>query len=234
MSDSGPGILQRVAASQYGSGDPLDAADALAALGEAPRPAIAPEDRLEQFLGRLKSNNVSVEVAASRSDAVKRIGRFIYNEHHTHRAVAGNDRRLAALPWRDGGVLVRFDVATPEDPLCISYARFAVAETGSLVLYCNRDNPAANNWLPRDHVIVLDANDLVTHLEDAWTGIRADREYQRMPRGVTFISGPSSTGDIVGHLVTGAHGPQRVHLVLLGRVEEALLEKTGHAVIGPA
>ena len=97
MSDSGPGILQRVAASQYGSGDPLDAADALAALGEAPRPAIAPEDRLEQFLGRLKSNNVSVEVAASRSDAVKRIGRFIYNEHHTHRAVAGNDRRLAAL-----------------------------------------------------------------------------------------------------------------------------------------
>jgi L-lactate dehydrogenase complex protein LldG len=172
---------------------------------------------------------VDLEVASSRSEVVKRIARYVYSGHHTHRMVAGNDRRLAALPWRDGGALVRFGAATPEDPVSISYARFGVAETGSLVLYCSRDNPAANNWLPRDHIVILDGNDLVSHLEHAWAGIRAERGFKRMPRGVTFISGPSSTGDIVGHMVTGAHGPQRLHLIYLGAVPDELLERTGHA-----
>lgn len=233
MSDSGREILERVRRSQYGGGDPLDVADALEALGSAPRKPLEETGRLEHFLTRLKTNKVDVEVASSRSEAVKRIARFVYTEHNTHRAVAGNDRRLAALPWRDGGVLVRFGTATAEDPVSISYAKFGVAETGSLVLYCNRDNPAGNNWLPRDHVVILDGKDLVTHLEDAWAGIRADREFQRMPRGITWISGPSSTGDIVGHMVTGAHGPQRLHLIYLGAVPDELLERTGHPLRDP-
>lgn len=233
MSDSKRRILAEVARSRYGDGDLLEIEDALREIGPAPRPELAEEQRLERFLSRLKINNISIEVADSRSDAVKRIARILYTEHNTHRAVAGNDSRLAALPWRDGGVLVRFGVATAQDPVSISYARFGIAETGSLVLYENRDNPAANNWLPQDHIVVLDGNDLVGDLEDAWAGIRAERASRRMPRGVTFISGPSSTGDIVGQIVTGAHGPQRLHLVYLGRVPDELLERTGHKPVNP-
>ena len=233
MSDSKRHILAAVARSRYGNGDALGIEDALREIGPAPRPELAEEQRLERFLSRLKINNVTVDVAESRSDAVKRIAHILYTEHHTHRVVAGNDSRLAALPWRDGGVLVRFGVATAQDPVSISYARFGIAETGSLALYDNRDNPAANNWLPQDHIVVLDGNDLVSHLEDAWTGIRAERASRRMPRGVTFISGPSSTGDIAGQIVTGAHGPQRLHLVYLGRVPDELLERTGHKPLTP-
>ena len=230
MSELEREVLDRVRRNQYGGSDPLDVADALEALGSAPRPALPEEAQLEQFLRRLRTNNIQLEVASSRSETVKRIGRFIYNEHNTHRAVAGNDRRLAALPWRDGGVLVRFGAATPDDPVSISYARLGIAETGSLVLYSNRDNPAANTWLPRDHIVVLDAGDLVGHLEDAWAAIRSEREFDRMPRGITMVSGPSSTGDIVGHLVQGAHGPQRLHLIFQGVVADELLENTGHPV----
>jgi L-lactate dehydrogenase complex protein LldG len=228
MADNSLGILERIRRRQYGGGDPDSVAESLAALGRAPVRALDEEERLEHFLKRLKINKIELEVAASKPEAVKRIGRFIYNEHNTHRAVAGNDRRLAALPWRDGGVLVRFGAAAPEDPVSISYARFGVAETGSLVLYCNRDNPAANNWLTEDHIVILDARDLVTQLEDAWTGIRGDSEARGLPRGVSLISGPSSTGDIVGHMVTGAHGPRRLLLIYLGLVPEELLARTGH------
>lgn len=228
MTDSSRLILSRIRGSQFGGGDADVIAAELQALGRAPLVQVDEEERLETFLRRLAINNISLQVAPSRSDAVKHIAKFIYTEHNTHRAVAGNDRRLAALPWRDGGVLVRFGAAVAEDPVSVSFARFAVAETGSLVLYTNRDNPAANNWLVQDHIVLVDERDLLSHLDDAWAKIRDDIAQQGTPRGVCFISGPSSTGDIAGHMVTGAHGPQRLHLVYLGRIPEELLLKTGH------
>jgi L-lactate dehydrogenase complex protein LldG len=36
-----------------------------------------------------------------------------------------------------------------------------------------------------------------------------------MPRAVNFISGPSRTGDIDQTIVLGAHGPYRVHMILV-------------------
>ncbi len=227
MTDGDAGILDAVRRRQYGDADAERIAEDLAALGRAPITPLDEEDMLEHFLTRLQVNKVDLEVAASKPEAVRRIARFIYGEYNSHRVVAGNDRRLAALPWRDGGVLVRFGAAAPEDPVSISYARFGIAETGSVVLYCNRDNPAANNWLTRDHIVILESRDLVASLEDAWTGIRADSDEQGLPRGVTVVSGPSGTGDIVGHLVKGAHGPLRLRIIYLGHVPEELLVRTG-------
>ena len=36
-----------------------------------------------------------------------------------------------------------------------------------------------------------------------------------MPRAVNFVSGPSRTADIEQTVTLGAHGPYRVHIVLL-------------------
>jgi L-lactate dehydrogenase complex protein LldG len=36
-----------------------------------------------------------------------------------------------------------------------------------------------------------------------------------LPRAVNFVSGPSRTGDIEQTIVLGAHGPYRVHLILV-------------------
>ena len=127
------------------------------------------------------------------------------------------------MPWRDGGVLVRFGAAEAEDPISISYAKLAVAESGSLVLFSDRSNPGANNWLVQDHIILLDEQDLVADFEKAWARIRELQTETGSPRGISFISGPSSTGDIKGHLVFGAHGPQHLHVIYIGEVPAELL-----------
>ena len=36
-----------------------------------------------------------------------------------------------------------------------------------------------------------------------------------MPRTVNFITGPSRTGDIEQRIQLGAHGPRRLHIVLV-------------------
>jgi L-lactate dehydrogenase complex protein LldG len=68
--------------------------------------------------------------------------------------------------------------------------------------------------LPETHIAIVNVNRIVRGMEDAWALLRAEHG-SAMPRAVNFISGPSRTADIEQTLVLGAHGPYRVHIVLL-------------------
>ena len=67
--------------------------------------------------------------------------------------------------------------------------------------------------LPETHIAIVAASRLVAGMEDAWNLARAERG--ELPRAVNFISGPSRTGDIEQTIVLGAHGPYRVHVVVV-------------------
>ena len=77
-----------------------------------------------------------------------------------------------------------------------------------------RDTPASASLLPETHIAVVPLARVVPHMEDAWDLMRA--ELGQLPRAVNYISGPSRTADIEQTLVLGAHGPYRVHIVLVG------------------
>ena len=87
-----------------------------------------------------------------------------------------------------------------------------------MVTWTSKANPAANNFLPEHHIVLVDKNDLVPTMEQAWERINHALETTGRPRGINFIAGPSSTADIEGELVYGAHGPHRWHVVLLGDI----------------
>ena len=54
---------------------------------------------------------------------------------------------------------------------------------------------------------------IVLHLEDAWAMLRKERA--TMPRTVNLICGPSKTGDVELVILEGAHGPRRLHVVVV-------------------
>lgn len=194
---------------------PESIAAELAAIAK-PRSAPLPEDDLcDALQTNLRRNGASTIAVDSRIQAVMEISRFTAGKQRQRRIVTGHDPRLAALPWRDGGLLPRFDVANANDALAVSYAYCAVAETGSLALMLDRNNPALNSLLIEDHVVLVDRSCVHERLEEIWDLPKLSTPEKRA-RGLMMISGPSSTADIAMELVLGAHGPRALHVVIVG------------------
>lgn len=189
----------------------------LAPIPDIPSPGY---NLAEEFIINVQKNQGTAEIVPSRSEATKATAQFLYQHFRTRKLVAGNDPRLAAMPWRDGGVLPRFGSAVDGDLASISYARLGVVDTGSIVTWTGKSNPATNNLLVEAHIVLVDLADLVTNMEQAWENINAIQANGRRPRGISFISGPSSTADIELQLVKGAHGPRHWHVILIGDVPE--------------
>lgn len=88
----------------------------------------------------------------------------------------------------------------------------AVAETGSLVLISGAESPVTLNFLPETHIVVLYESQVLHHVDDVFPQLR---DMNIMPRAVNFVTGPSRTADIEQTLEIGAHGPRRVHVLLV-------------------
>ncbi|MFW5454844.1 LutC/YkgG family protein [Thioalkalivibrio sulfidiphilus] len=120
---------------------------------------------------------------------------------------------LQELDWSATGLAPRFGRSHGEELLCVSRAFCAIAETGTLVLLSGPENPTTLNFLPDHHLVILEAADVVSHIEDAWARIRTrDADW---PRTVNLITGPSRTADVEQTIQLGAHGPRSLHVLLI-------------------
>jgi L-lactate dehydrogenase complex protein LldG len=120
---------------------------------------------------------------------------------------------LAHLPWAAAGLAIEARPARGSDALGITGCFCAIAETGTLVFAAAASTPGASMLLPATHVCVVREEQVVAGMEEAFARVRG--EHALMPRAVNLVSGPSRTGDIEQTIVLGAHGPFRVHILLV-------------------
>ena len=99
----------------------------------------------------------------------------------------------------------------------VSWAALAVAETGSLVEFATDDALRLVSALPRIHVGIFRADNLLATHKEAAAPIREFFIENTQNATATFISGPSRTGDIEMRLTLGVHGPEVAHAVVLGQ-----------------
>ena len=109
----------------------------------------------------------------------------------------------------------------------ISGANLAIAESGTLVLVSNEGNARLVTTLPPVHIALVTTEKFVETLEQATTLLKAliiGSSGLKMTSYVSFITGPSRTTDIEKELITGVHGPEELHIVILdnGRLEASL------------
>jgi L-lactate dehydrogenase complex protein LldG len=63
--------------------------------------------------------------------------------------------------------------------------------------------------------VVVKAADVAGDYETVWANIRAKFGKGAMPRTVNFVTGPSRSGDIEQKILLGAHGPRRLHILIV-------------------
>lgn len=147
---------------------------------------------------------------------------YLKRENLPARVVMAPDTTLDAAQW-DSEPLLDIRRGLPEEPdmVSVTAAPAAVAETGTLVMFSGADHPSTLNFLPETHVVVLPADRVAKTYEDVWDQLRrrvADGDSGLdglLPRTVNLITGPSRSGDIEQTLLLGAHGPRRLHIILV-------------------
>jgi L-lactate dehydrogenase complex protein LldG len=126
------------------------------------------------------------------------------------------DPALASIRWADRPTLtLRAGIATAQDLVGVTGSFAGIAETGTLMLISGPESPTRNNFLPDNHIVVLRAEQIVPTYEEGWNRLRARETPFTMPRTVNFITGPSRTADIELKIELGAHGPRRLHIVIV-------------------
>ena len=211
-------ILARIRAAQGRSGAPdaqerAAVAAHLATHPEGPRPG-STADTIAGFSACAAKLTTSVDQVATMAEVPQAVARYLEENKLPKNAVCWPE--LFELEWQAAGIEIDARAAEGTDAVGITSAFCAIAETGTLLTLSGPRTPATTSLLPETHIAVVRTGRMVRSMEDAWKLLRDEQGANFMPRAANFISGPSRTADIEQTLVLGAHGPYRVHIVLVG------------------
>ncbi|MDA1040486.1 MAG: lactate utilization protein [Planctomycetota bacterium] len=172
---------------------------------------------LTENLEKLRATVVQVADAQAAAEYVARLahdrgwGRVAYHDHSLVGPLA------AALPCETYRV---------DAPACdkralescdagITTCEALISQTGSLLVSSATGGGRGLSILPHVHVVVATLDQIVPTLGDALHQAK-ERHAGRLPSMLSFITGPSRTGDIERILVLGAHGPKELFVILVG------------------
>ncbi len=218
--ESRDAVLGKLRRSVRRDGDASAAGAAVAArLERHPRSTIPARSKLDHrgqldlFVAQAKAVDATVARVPDGAAVPAAVADYLKGGNLPARIRMAPDPALEAYPWDSTPALeIEHGRALPEDVVTLTGAFAAVAETGSLMLISGPESPTTLNFLPDAHIVVLRAEAVVGAYEDGWDRLRATG---RMPRNVNFVTGPSRTADIEQTLQLGAHGPRRLHIVLV-------------------
>jgi L-lactate dehydrogenase complex protein LldG len=169
------------------------------------------QDLVGQFIEQAERMSSSVERLSSSAEVAQAVRRYL--DQHKVEPVVVVSEELEQLDWHHAGISSACRVIEDADLTAVTATFAAIADTGTLCFLSSRATPASNNLLPENHIVVLRESQLLPAMEDVFDRIRNERG--ELPRAVNFVSGPSRTGDIEQTIVLGAHGPYRVHVLLV-------------------
>lgn len=224
MSEDRTAVLNAVRrALKRGEGDRDAESEVDRRLAEHPRNLIPArgqlplDQRIALFIEQAEALSTSVTRVGDTTEVPEAIADYLKANNLPAELRLAPHPDLEALPWDKAPLLkTSSGAARHDDPVSVTAAFGAVAETGTLLLHSGPGGPTTLNFLPDTNIVVLRAERVEGDYETVWDQLRQAAGDQPLPRTVNFISGPSRTADIEQTIQLGAHGPRRLHVVLVG------------------
>jgi len=190
MSDSREQVLTDIRAALNRAGPiPDSVAHSLQGRLSRPRPNIKPSigaDAVAHFIEQLQSVSGKLTRVASIDKVADVVAAHLRSYDLGDAIVVAPDPSLEGIPWSNR-LRVEQRAGAGTDRVTVTGAYAAVAETGSVVLLSSAESPT----------------------------VRMRNDKRAMPRTVNFITGPSKTADVEQTIQEGAHGPRRLHVILV-------------------
>jgi L-lactate dehydrogenase complex protein LldG len=178
------------------------------------------EQRIAAFTARMQAVRGEVHRVA-REAWVDWINRHLPSRG-LHRALVGTGEtgRRFAEQADSGFAIRRYDQPVEawkpalfdEIDFALTGARAGLAESGSLVLWPDAEEPRLMSLVPPVHVALLDTGRLFENFAEL---VEHEHWSAGMPTNALLISGPSKTADIEQTLAYGIHGPKALITLLL-------------------
>ena len=169
---------------------------------------------IELFIANATREFATIDRIDDRADLPEAISVYLRAQNLPMDLVIAPNPALEAVDWVSAPLLgTRFGRAEPSDMVSVQEGFAGVAETGTLMLPSGAGTPTTLNLLPDTEIVVLDTTDVVGPYEEAFDRLRGAGD---MPRNVMLVTGPSRSADIERTLELGAHGPRRLHIILVG------------------
>jgi L-lactate dehydrogenase complex protein LldG len=181
------------------------------------RGQLAPKAQVELFIAMAEKYAATVTRLKSGKDVPAAVTEYLRARNLAPSIRMGGDKRLSAMPWsKQKNLEIKTGASDGADETCVSHAFGAIAETGTLMLTSGTDNPTTLNFLPENHIVIVDAASVKGDLEALMAELRKTYGKGEMPRTVNLVTGPSRSGDIEQKIILGAHGPRALHVIVAG------------------
>ena len=202
-----------------------DAASPLPKVGRRPTTRKADKDPWsefddaalqERFAALIRATDATVAEVAAWGGVPAEVAAYLERNDLEPAIVAAEFPMLAAASWSGSGVQARVSPVAADGDVYVAPCFAAVAECGALVLASGEGQAFADAFLAETHIAVLPAERLLPSLGSLWQLLRAERaDGPAAAREYCLVTGPSRTADLGVPAKLGAHGPARVHVVLV-------------------
>jgi L-lactate dehydrogenase complex protein LldG len=191
--------------------------------------ALNGEERVEKLVETLTLIGCDVHRVGDSQEALDKLTEIARAEGLT-RILASEDDVVAPLDLAEWGKRCGVKVFTAKDcgdreafkrvafeqvEAGVTGVDFAVAESGTLCLVHDEKQPRLVSLAPIRHIAVVPVDRIRPVYESVTDELFAAGGSP--PAHLTFISGPSMTGDIQATLFRGMHGPKAVAVILVGQ-----------------
>ena len=177
---------------------------------------MGPAELQARFMAELELLGCTIYRPSDNQDALDHIiahigdAKQVLSWDDAHLPVTGlsaalKEASIDVMPFNDGEAYVG-----------ITRADAALAATGSVIVSSGAGKFRTASLLPDIHIAIVDANKLVADFE-TWIANQREQGLSafRESSNTTIITGPSKTADIAQILIKGAHGPRKLHVVLV-------------------